>query len=215
MNYNDDNYELTEEIYLTEEHAKYWLKLNSPRCHFFKYGSDVVALKNLCPNYDFSGEITPDDGISRMIISSLASVGYFDNHGIVILGDPSEGSSPKRIRKMKRHSETVWTLFRHNDLVIGVHDDGTIIAREIDNMGAHEYRITPPGRFYCNGREQQAAALSNLVTTGLIIMIRKGFRTWVQQGKGRKTPMGLQRLWRSLKKVAEVDFLWKRISGPM
>lgn len=212
MSNQDDNFDLIEEIYLTQEHIKRWLESDVPGCHFFKYEGDLVALKDLCPCYDLPWEPSAQETVDRIIGSSLAKAGYYKDCEIVILEEPHEESGPKRIRKLERRSEAVWTLFRHNDLVIGLHDDGMIVARDIGISSAHEFRVTPQGDFYCHGRVQDEAALGNVVTAAQIVMIRKGLRTWVQRGKGRKTPLGLQRLWRRLKRATEVDLLWTHLN---
>ena len=210
----NDKFDLIEEIHLTEELLKAWLKLDLPACHFFRLGADLVALKDLCPCEDIPWELAPKDEVDRMITSSLARAGRYDECEMEILEHPREGPVPRRVRKMERHSEAVWTLFRHDILVIGLHDDGTIVARDIGTRSAHEFRVTPQGDFYCHGRAIDATALGNAVTAARVVKIRKGLQTWVQRGKGRKTPLGLQRLWRRLKKVMPVDLLWRYMRGP-
>jgi hypothetical protein len=199
MNNQDDILDQAEEIYLTEDQFIYWITSDTPRADCFEVKGEQLALKDMDPLY--VAPPAPQYDLHQLVERAFSKPLDYWKRNVNSIHTPRP-----EIRKLERPCDAVWTMFRHSGLVIGVNDDGTVVARDQLIERAHEFRVTTDGDFYCDGKEQDDADLAISTTIRRVAAIRDAVRLWVKSVKGRKTPQGFGRLWRRVSKAAEVNF---------
>lgn len=154
-----------------------------------------VVLKDMDPAEELRNQPPPRNEMRALIERAYGPSKPSGNH--------------EALRKIERPVDAVWTMFRHSGLVIGVHDDGTVVARDIAILNAHEFRITTGADFHCHGRVQEYEDLKNVEVAARVATIQDAVRLWVKRAKGRKIPQSLRRLWSRVEKAGEVNLLWE------
>jgi hypothetical protein len=192
---NDDSTTLVEEVYLTENEVTRWLDADTPRADRFHHGEGPVFLTNLKPREQPRIDSPPPRSELRALIQRA-------------LGSPAQTRQALPARRLERSSEAVWTMFLHAEMVIGVHDDGTVVARDLGLHKAHQFRITSGGDFYRDGRLQNEEDFARREVVARVAAMRDGVDAWARRAKGRKVSQGLRRLWRRVEKAGEINLLW-------
>lgn len=201
-NNDDANLDRVEEIYLTEQQCIHWMSTDTPRPDIFDAPEERVVLKNMDPTEALRNQPPPRNEMRAMIERAF--------------GPPKPLENEEELRKIERKDDAMWTVFRHAGLLIGVHDDGTIVARDLAIPNAQEFRITTTGDFHFDGRVQENEDLKNLEVTVRVSKVRDAVQRWVKRAKGRKEPQGLRRLLKRVQKANDVNLLWgpQRASAP-
>jgi hypothetical protein len=182
-----------EEVYLTDEQVSHWLGTDTDRADRFEREGKPVVLGNLDPNANPDLLPPPRNELRALVHRAMGPAYLFHQHC--------------GFRKLTRSTGAAWTVFLHSDTVIGIHDDGTVIARHLSIYEAHEFRITTGGDFLCNGRVQQEADLKTLDVVARFAAIRDGVSVWRCRDARRKMPQGLRRLCKRVAKAGEVNLL--------
>jgi hypothetical protein len=183
-----------EEVHLTDEQVSHWLGTDTDRADRFEQEGETVVLGNLDPNANLDLLPPPRNEMRALIDRAMGPKYRFHQQC--------------GFRKLTRPTGAVWTVFLHSETVIGIHDDGTVIARHLSIDEAHEFRVTTGGDFICNGRVQQEADLKSLDVLTPFAAIRDGVSAWTCRDARRKMPQGLGRLCKRIAKASEVNFLW-------
>jgi hypothetical protein len=200
MNYQDDILDQVEEIYLTEDQFIHWLTSEMPRADCFLVKGEQLALKDMDPLYE--PPPAPQYDLQQLVDRAFSKpLDYWRKDWNSLI------TPAPRVSKLERPCDAVWTIFRHSGMVVGVHDDGNVVARDLSIERAHEFRITIDGDFYCDESQQNDAGLAISAVASRAAVIRDAVRLWVKRLKGRKTPPGLHRLWRRILKAGQINFL--------
>lgn len=199
-NIDDTNLDLVEEIYLTEQEYNRWMSADTPRLDIFDTPEGRVVLKDMAPTEVVRNQPPPRNEMRAMIERAF--------------GPPKPLVSEESLRKIDRPDDAVWTVFRNAGFVIGLHDDGTVVARDLAITNDQELRITTTGDFHCHGRVQENEDLKILEVAIRVSKMRDAVQRWVKRAKGRKEPQGLRRLWKRVEKAREVNLLWGPQSAP-
>ena len=189
---NDDNLDRVEEIYLTEQQYTRWMSADTPRTDIFETPEGRVVLKNIRP------AAKPQPSL-LMQIGPLAEA---------VLGPEWKqrasqqaalsSSSAVPARKLDRPADAVWTFFYHGCMVIGVHDDGTVVGRFTHMWSCERYRVTPDGVLLNNNRPIAEQYMANVPAERILDLFKSGLTNWVKRGEGRKMPVGIRRLKKSI-----------------
>ena len=205
MNYNDADFDLVEEIYLTQEQANQWFSPNTQRSFFFKLEGKKIALKDMYPPREVLWPPLIRSHKDLMIALSLNWVSKFSGRYSGIMEKPLDVPRPKRAKKPERPCDTVWTIFRYGKLAICIHDKGFVVAMNLASWTTYVYIITPQGHLYCDAQLQDDACLAMPHMQARLGLIRDGVRLWVKRAKGRKTTQGFRRLWKRFPKADGVN----------
>jgi hypothetical protein len=201
MNYNDDNLDLVEEIYLTQEQANQWFSPNTQRSFIFKLEGKKVALKDMYPTREVLWPPLIRSHTDVMIEQSLNWAAKFSGRYTGTMGKTLNVPRAKRAKKPERPCDAVWTLSRYEKMAICIHDEGFVVAMNLARWTTFVYIITPQGHLYCDAQLQDDAYLAMPHIQTRLGLIRDGVRLWVKRAKGRKTPQGFRRLWKRFPKA--------------
>lgn len=189
MTTDDDNLDLVEEIYLTEEQYICWMRVDTPRPDIFGTREGQVVLKDMLPVKETK---QPRSLLCKLGPLAEAALGPGWKRCEV---QPAAPSSPVPVRKLERPADAVWTFFCHNCMVIGVHDDGTVVGRFTlwwpQNL---EYCVTSDGTFYYHNEMVGRQDFVNGSAGDIAKHLQGALEKWVKRAKGRKMPPGIQRL---------------------
>lgn len=183
-----------EEVHLTDEQVSHWLRTDKNRIDQFEYEGEWVTLANIDPqaNLDL---LPPARNEMRAFLNRA-------------LGTENLFHQQCGFRILTRPAEAVWTVFRHADTFLGIHDNGTLVARRFSTRGDHELRISEVGEFQIDGCVQTEEELNNLDVNCCIAAICNGVDAWTRRAKKRKSPLGFRRLLKRIEKLRQVNLLW-------
>jgi hypothetical protein len=204
MNYNDDNLDLVEEIYLTQHQYIRWMVAETTRPDIFGTRGGKVALKNMSAGAELRNQSPPP---SELWLMYERAYGPSKNRKSSQAAVSPPKPQPKPVRKLERPHDAVWTFFNYNCYVIGVHDDGTVVVRlAVDWCPNGMCRITRSGTLYEGRRVVEGENLADRAE-GFGRKIQCALKEWVKSGEGRKMPPSIQRL---IKHGAEARKIWPR-----
>ncbi len=191
-NNDDDNLDRVEEIYLTEQQCIHWVSTDTPRPDIFDTPEGRVVLKNIRP-----AEKTRPSILMQLGPLAEAALGpAWKQRASQQAALPPSPTVP--VRKLDRPADAVWTFFYHGCLVIGIHDDGTVVGRFTHMWYYEKYRVTPDGVLLNNNRPIAEQYMANVPAERIYGLFKSALTNWVKRGEGRKMPVGIRRLKRSI-----------------
>ena len=119
--HDDKDLDRVEEIHLTQTQYIRWMSADTPRPDIFGTREGRVVLKDLLPARKPQ---QPPSILSALGPLAEAALGP----GWKLASAQPAAPPPVPVRKLERPADAVWTFFCHNCLVVGVHDDGTVVA---------------------------------------------------------------------------------------
>jgi hypothetical protein len=187
MNHQDEERDLVEEIYLTEDQFIDWMVAETTGPDNFNIQGEQVVLKNMSEAARRWNLAPPRSGLSLMVEMAFGPSKIPTNR-------PCSIPTLAPVRKLQRPPGAVWTIFSHNSRVIGVHDDGSVVMRRaIDWYPNDAIRVTPEGTILDCDRVVEGGSLAYWAG-GVAKRLEEALKEWVQRAKGRKMPPGIQRL---------------------
>lgn len=196
MNTNDDNFDLIEEIYLTQRQYIRWMCAETPRPDVFSMRSGKVVLKNMSADAQIRKQAPPPCELQLIVARML---GRPKDVSDAVISPPEP--QPRIARKLERPGDAVWVFFKQHFLVIGVHDDGTVVARYVVDWCPNlEYRVTGDGTISYDRRVYDAEEFAMPTTGHFAQGLRLALKEWVKRAEGRKMPPGIKRL---IKRIPE------------
>lgn len=191
--HDDKDLDRVEEIYLTQTQYIEWMSANTPRPDIFDTQEGRVVLKGLLPARK---PPQPTSILSAMGPLAEAVLGPGWKRCEV---QPPAPPPPVPVRKLERPADAAWTFFCHNCFVVGVHDDGTVVGRFTLWWPCNqEYRVTPDGVLHEHNKPIAERYMVDGSAKRIHGHFKRALTTWVKRGEGRKMPVGIRRLKKSI-----------------
>jgi hypothetical protein len=191
-NIDGTNLDRVEEIYLTEKQYIRWMSADTPRPDIFGRREGRVALEDMQTTDQPWSE---PDCHKKMRALIERAFGPSANQ----TADRPVAPPPKPVRKLERPADAVWTFFRHASLVVGVHDNGTVVGRLTHWWPCnHEYRVTPDGVLHEHNKPVGERFMADGAAKRIHGDFKRALTSWVKRGEGRKIPVGIRRLKKAI-----------------
>lgn len=191
-NIDDTNFDLVEEIYLTEKQYIRWMSADTPRPDIFGTREGKVVLKDMQTTDKQKNRVAPHNEMRAMIERAFGPCAKPTSVSPV-------APSPKPVRKLERSADAEWTFFCHANMVIGVHDEGTVVGRFIHKWSYNqEYRVTLDGVLHEHNKPVRDAYMADGTAERIHGYFNSALSKWVKRVKGRKMPVGIRRLKKAI-----------------
>jgi hypothetical protein len=179
----ENTLEQVDEICLTEKQFIQWRCKDTKRADVFELQGKKMALKGI----NLLSALRKQPALPSILESLGVSEAQNDKSK---LGAPALEPT----HKPKRRKDAVWNLFSFSGYVIGVHEDGTVVTRLVnDDSFDHEYRFASDGLIYKYRRNSGDEILVESVG-GFMELLEIAFQQWIKRRKDRKMPLSIQRV---------------------
>lgn len=190
--YDDDNLDRVEEIYLTEKQCIQWVSTDTPRPDIFDTPEGRVVLKDMQTTDQPKSEPDYHKEMRAMIERAFGPS----------TNPPMErpvAPPAKPVRKLERPADAKWTFFCHASMVVGVHDDGTVVGRFTLWWPCNqEYRVTPDGVLHEHNKSVGERYMADGSAARIHGHFKRALTNWVKRGERRKMPVGIGRLKKAI-----------------
>ena len=190
-NKDDANPDHVEEIYLTEKQCIRWVNTDTYRPDIFDTPEGQVVLKGMETSNKLKNQVDCHNELRALVERALRPC--VKSTAVSHVAPP-----PKPVRKLERPANAEWTFFCHADIVIGVHDEGTVVGRFIHKWPYEQYHVTPDGVLLNNNSPLAESYMAHGLAKQIHRYLNSALSKWVKRVEGRKMPVGMRRFKKAI-----------------